>query len=637
MPRTQKTVIIVPVWNQLSYTKAFIQSIYRNTDHAAFELVIVDNDSKDKTPKYLRKISQVYKNLKVITNPTNLGYVGGINTGLAYVDTLSEKPDYVLFGNNDVEVTEQWLPKMQRYFDEYDNLGAIGPVSDNVSGPQHLQWQYNFGSEFQVVKYLIGFWMLVKYSVYEQVGKLDDSFGKGFSDDIDYSIRIRKLAFSKKHKYMLGIARDTTVFHDASASYKHLHTSQEDYKKDLEEKHAILVKKWGKKVIEDTMKVVYFHGTVIVPTKEFVSTPFAFSCINLFNTSPLKLMLYNGKTSMLLKSKSEGLKEANGEFTLILHDHAYFPGDIITQAKDYCTEKKLQALFMPYPNHQGYGAIFIMNEIIPQLDQPYFMSSLEVHEDDLFMEQLKEKGIPYEIYDGISIQRDTEVEEGTVLVSMPADGVTPDGTIGIPAVENMHNVFTVAMLSLLYAATKPYKVIVPYNLPVDRARNAVVAQREGKYVWFIDSDQTFNVNILENLLQAEKPVITGVVYKKIAPYGACIYEKDKETYGYKHVLFPLKERYYTVDMCGTGCLLVQNAVFDRLKDKQPYFWYNDKHGEDIHFIEKVRDAGYEVWVDSALPIGHTTLVEIGAEDFMRHNFPSEAHKVQFTNIAPAHA
>ena len=70
--------IITLTYNQLDYTKAFIDSVFQFTS-IPFELIIVDNASNDDTVKYLKDLEKSDKRVKVIFNKENLGFPKGVN------------------------------------------------------------------------------------------------------------------------------------------------------------------------------------------------------------------------------------------------------------------------------------------------------------------------------------------------------------------------------------------------------------------------------------------------------------------------------------------------------------------------------------------------------------------------------
>lgn len=621
-----EVAIIIPLWNQIAFTKKCIASLYKNTPHDRFSLILVDNASSDKTPKYLTQLQKIYKNLHVITHQANTGYVGGINAGLSLIDSTEQKPQYILLGNNDIEVNGGWLDGLQAWFTEHPDLGGVGPISNAVLGPQHERHNKQFGNSFHKVNYLIGFWFMVPYDVYKEVGKLDDSFGMGFSDDIDYSIRIRNTGKT------LGVARNVHVFHAGSASYNELHKDPEAYKKDIAQKHEILEKKWGKKVVEETMNVKYYDGRIIFPSKEFCSTPFAFSLLRLFKNTEKNLEYYNGKSTMALRCKNDGLKNLTGSFALILDDQAVVSDTILEFLEDETARLDVPVYFICYKGTQKVAVTYIRAEALSQLDgeiEPLFMTTLNNDEDHWFREGLVKAGIKFLwTNDSELVTHTRDYDDHPVFLDIDPDS---EGTIGTPCIEVVHNTWVVSMLNFFYNTDLKTTLVMPYNLRVDVARNAIVENRKGKWVWFIDSDQTFHTSVPSTLLSANRDVMTGVVYKKAAPFAPCVYMKNPDVeYGYRPHMFPLQHRHLKVDMCGTGCVIIQDHVFSSIES--PWFEYTVKHGEDMNFFEKVKESGYEIWADSGLPIGHTTLYEVGVHDFIETNYPHLKDKIVSTNI-----
>ena len=75
-----KLSIITLTYNNLSYTKKFIESLYKYTQD--FELIIVDNGSTDGTVEYLKTLNSV----KLILNKENLGFSKGNNQGIGIAE-----------------------------------------------------------------------------------------------------------------------------------------------------------------------------------------------------------------------------------------------------------------------------------------------------------------------------------------------------------------------------------------------------------------------------------------------------------------------------------------------------------------------------------------------------------------------
>lgn len=234
--------IIIPVWNNLYYTKLCIESIYANTAHVQFRLFIINNASTDDTKEYLDSLK--YNNLHIHHSIENLGWVKGCNIGLRIAKSLSSsKPGYYCFMNNDVIVSPDWLSKMISTFKE--NTGAVGPTSNAVSGRQHIT--YNKPNLLvEEASYLIGFCLLIKAEVVDllasqELNFMDERFGIGGSDDLDISIRI------KQRGYTLLIDRSTYIHHFCSKSFEKITSDVNSFHK---EKYGLLLEKWGQETID---------------------------------------------------------------------------------------------------------------------------------------------------------------------------------------------------------------------------------------------------------------------------------------------------------------------------------------------------------------------------------------------------
>ena len=262
-----KLTIITVVHNQLRHTKAFLASLRRFTLNE-LQIIVVNNASTDGTDVWLAG----QEGICVLNESSNLGWVGGINRGLDYVDTDS---DYVIFANNDICIDSAgWERRLLAHFDS--TVGAVGPTSNYVAGRQNKVFDHPGVGE-EETKLLIGFFMCVRKSVVDEVGLLDDlhSFEKEGSkpsggDDLDYSLRIRNLG------YRLVIARDVFVYHSGAQSNKAKLTDQE-YMQLCGDADAAVISKHGKDAYREMME----HPTRVlcaVPMRhDYLHRKFAFT------------------------------------------------------------------------------------------------------------------------------------------------------------------------------------------------------------------------------------------------------------------------------------------------------------------------------------------------------------------------
>ncbi|ASC84726.1 glycosyltransferase [Bacillus subtilis] len=214
-----KTSIIVLTYNQLALTKQCLESIWKHTNNDCIEVIVIDNGSHDGTRDYLKQITSI----KAIFNKTNEGFAKACNQGLEVASG-----DNILFLNNDTVVTNQWLEPMIKLLYQDDKIGMVGPVSNYVSGPQQVPVNYTNVEEIEdfsrlyclqqrgrskAVLRLVGFCLLVKKKVLDQVGDFDERFVGGSFEDDDLSLRVLQAG------YQLKIALDSFVHHHGHATF----------------------------------------------------------------------------------------------------------------------------------------------------------------------------------------------------------------------------------------------------------------------------------------------------------------------------------------------------------------------------------------------------------------------------------
>lgn len=190
------------------------------------EVIVVDNASTDGTVEFLQQIELASPQFRIIYNEKNLGFSAGCNVGIR-----AAKGAYVCLLNPDTYATPTWLPRLKRACAD-PSVGAIGPTSDTVAGlqkltfhtPQGLSGNFDYNQIAEVLanhndntvadtKLLIGFCLMVKRSVLDEIGLLDENLFLG-TDDYDWSLRIRNAG------YRLVIARDAYVHHEGHVSFR---------------------------------------------------------------------------------------------------------------------------------------------------------------------------------------------------------------------------------------------------------------------------------------------------------------------------------------------------------------------------------------------------------------------------------
>lgn len=247
--------ILMPTWNTKAVTLQAIRYICEKT-YLPFRLFVLDNRSEDDTFKALMYEFSKDRRITLIRKETNVGWVGGINC-LMQERAANNPAPYVLWMNSDVFVTNDWLSRLLWHL-EHEDYGAIGPKSNYVMWRQAIAtpqptnsptmdwfadklWFDHYHHSVET-KLLIGFCLLMKSEVCEKIGLLDaETFGQGFSSDLDYSIRLGKAGIK------MGIAEDCFVHHLGNVSFAEWRKTNTDqtYEEQLKEKDIRLRKKWG--------------------------------------------------------------------------------------------------------------------------------------------------------------------------------------------------------------------------------------------------------------------------------------------------------------------------------------------------------------------------------------------------------
>ena len=111
--------LIVLAWNKWPLTKRCLDSLLAtDLDHA--EVIVVDNGSTDETP---RELATYANRVRIVTNPENLGFVRGMNAGIA----AARRDDDVVLLNNDLKFTQRdWIGRLRDAAYAAPEIGIVG-------------------------------------------------------------------------------------------------------------------------------------------------------------------------------------------------------------------------------------------------------------------------------------------------------------------------------------------------------------------------------------------------------------------------------------------------------------------------------------------------------------------------------
>ena len=209
-----KVSILIPNKDHIDDLEKCLHSLWAKTSWDNFEVIVIENNSTDpETFAYYQKAQQCYDGLQVVTYPKKGFNFSGINNfGRKYATG-----DYLLLLNNDVEVRNaDWLTELLRqcahpggaaicgaelfYPDETLQHAGVITGLGGYAGHSH-KYKKAGGSGYmfraatvQDLSAVTGACLLVKTSVWDEMGGLDEAFAVAFND-VDFCLRVREAGY----------------------------------------------------------------------------------------------------------------------------------------------------------------------------------------------------------------------------------------------------------------------------------------------------------------------------------------------------------------------------------------------------------------------------------------------------------
>ena len=245
--RGDRVSVVVVTYNNLELTRACLASIDAHSQYGNLEVIVVDNASHDGSKEFLEQWGSSGGNRKVILNEANRGFAAANNQGLCMATG-----DYLVLLNNDTYVTPGWVRSMLSHLKREKSIGLIGPVTNNIGNEAKISIDYADMDEMLAkaaaytrrhvgqlypLRTAAFFCVMMKREVFEQVGPLDEQFGRGFFEDDDYCRRVEQAG------WLIVCAEDVFVHHHLSASFDKL--LPQERKELFEANKSLYEAKWG--------------------------------------------------------------------------------------------------------------------------------------------------------------------------------------------------------------------------------------------------------------------------------------------------------------------------------------------------------------------------------------------------------
>ncbi len=181
-----------------------------NPGYPNWELIVVDNDSSDKSVEYLEKLFKGKKNCMVVRNPINM-YSQGLNLG-----AQAANGEYLAYFNNDVAIKKGYFQELIKEFQKDKKLGiaqgklvnyydrkkidSAGETMDKYGNPITIGAGEKDTGRYDKEEDILstsGSATFIKKSMFEKLGKYDPEYGIGY-EDMDLALRARRLGYKVK-------------------------------------------------------------------------------------------------------------------------------------------------------------------------------------------------------------------------------------------------------------------------------------------------------------------------------------------------------------------------------------------------------------------------------------------------------
>lgn len=231
MNRPVGVSLVIPLYNQVDYTRQCVASIERCTK-IPYELILVDNCSTDGTRDFLKDVKAT-----VIVNATNLGCAKAWNQGVR-----AATGQVIGILNNDIIVTPGWLEGLLSYMQHYDH-GVVCPSAREGRLNYDLDgYAKDFTNRCATAtrSELYGACMIIRRDVFDRVGLFDEGFCYGGCEDIDFFWRTQQAGFTAGMTGSVLIHHFSMVTRDA--------VEKTETRVYIDQNLAHFVKKWKRTV-----------------------------------------------------------------------------------------------------------------------------------------------------------------------------------------------------------------------------------------------------------------------------------------------------------------------------------------------------------------------------------------------------
>ena len=218
-------VIVLGYGRFFETSKLCLESLLPISEHVA--VTVFDNGSLDSSATLQEEFVKEHPEIRSVLSQSNLGFAAGMNAAVASTETPCE---WLMLVGNDTIFHPQALQIMTDAMKKVpDHVGIIGPMTNSAGNAQELRalgnqvaevfktWDKNTFQTEPTLSPLYRadfFCVAIKKSVWDRLGGLSLSYGKGYYEDFDFCLRSRLTG------YETVMLENALVYHQGSASFK---------------------------------------------------------------------------------------------------------------------------------------------------------------------------------------------------------------------------------------------------------------------------------------------------------------------------------------------------------------------------------------------------------------------------------
>ncbi|MDE2416334.1 MAG: glycosyltransferase family 2 protein [Burkholderiales bacterium] len=206
-------------------TRVCLDSLLPWLDDPELEILVIDNGSPDDSAQKTTDWCATHPQARCLLSESNRGFAGGMNWG-------AEKASgqWLLLINNDTIFPAQAIDALKRVLSEApSDVAMLGPVTNAAGNGQRLwkpdtahaqwleigKWLHWHPTHQLMPAYRCDFFCIaIRRDAWQELGGLDPSFGLGYYEDFDFSLRLAKAGYRQL------ITEDVFVLHVGSATFK---------------------------------------------------------------------------------------------------------------------------------------------------------------------------------------------------------------------------------------------------------------------------------------------------------------------------------------------------------------------------------------------------------------------------------